>query len=106
MIKRRSKPRRVSVARDPKYRAFLREEGWCSVGFTHKLYFHSGPIDPAHGRINGASSKGSDLEAIPLCRKHHDEMEQLRWPAFCEKYNLDRPALVSYWNQRYREESQ
>lgn len=48
------------------------------------------PIDPAHGPVNGGSSKGPDDGAIPLCRYHHEEMERLRWPKFEAKYGFSR----------------
>lgn len=99
--KRRSKPRRVAVVREPEYLAFLREEGRCPVCLTHGAPYMKRVwtqiIDPAHGKVNGYGSKGSDLEAIPLCRLHHDEMEKLRWPKFCAKYKLDRQREIDIW---------
>lgn len=47
-------------------------------------------IDPAHGPVNGGSSKGPDDGAIPLCRHHHDQQHALGWPAFEAKYGFSR----------------
>lgn len=32
------------------------------------------PVDPHHVETGGVGMKGSDFTAIPLCRKHHDEL--------------------------------
>lgn len=93
MIRRRSKPRRVSVARDKRYLSYLQGCG-CAV-------CHYGPSDAAHCRTNGLSSKGSDLKAIPLCRAHHNEQHRVGWPAFCKKYGLNHAAAVAHWNLEY-----
>jgi len=54
------------------------------------------PSDPAHtAKTNGARSKGPDSSCIPLCRRHHDEMDGrlstkiTTKTAFAEKYDLD-----------------
>ena len=47
-------------------------------------------IDPAHGPVNGRSSKGPDNEAIPLCSHHHEEQHRVGWPAFEAKYGFSR----------------
>jgi hypothetical protein len=105
MIGRRCKPRRGPL-RDPHYLAFLREEGKCIVcmmrlGQTYvpgtlKL-IRPGNCDPAHGPVNGRSSKGPDDEAMPLCRLHHDEQTTLGWPAFETKYGFDRAQEARSW---------
>lgn len=104
MIRRRRKARRVSVARDPGYLAFLRSEGRCSPCLQdHTTARQHAVIDPAHGPVNGLSSKGSDLEAIPLCRIHHSEQTAVGWREFCRRYGLHREGIVLYWNEQYKE---
>ena len=39
-----------------------------------------GPIDPHHTTRHGAGVKGDDDKAIPLCRKHHGNVEDLSGP--------------------------
>lgn len=110
---KRSKPRRVSVFRCRPYLDWLRDQKCvaCLVFIRGSAREHPGglncerdykgifePCDPAHGPINGASSKGPDNEAIPLCRHHHMEQHQIGWPAFEVKYGIDRAkeAVVRY----------
>jgi hypothetical protein len=63
----------------------------------------AGYCDPAHGPVNGASSKGPDSGCIPLCRgfglmNHHDEQHAIGWPAFQVKYDLDRAReAAAHW---------
>src|ERR1700761_6559006 len=68
--KRAGPPRRVAVARDRKY-LYEIAMNYCTVGMLHGSEGCSMVTDPAHGPVNGAASKGSDYEAIPLCRTHH-----------------------------------
>ena len=37
------------------------------------------PNDPHHMLVSGMSVKGPDAWAIPLCRKHHNDIEACRW---------------------------
>lgn len=94
--RKRVTPRRVSVARDPDYLAWLRERKCGVCRFLHFIYRDrkcasgAGPIEAAHGPVNGRGSKGSDHEAIPLCSEHHREQHRIGWPAFEEKYRFSR----------------
>lgn len=83
--RKRAKPRKVSVLRDRGYLDYLK-----TMPCTINGWFCLMRVDPAHGPINGARSKGPDDGAIPLCRYHHDEMERLRWPKFEAKYGFSR----------------
>lgn len=96
--KRRSKPRRVGVERNPGYLAWLRER-FCVAcvalrGEATRWEKLPKPVpvcsDPAHGPVNGMRSKGPDSGAIPLCRHHHIEQHQIGWPAFQAKYGFSR----------------
>lgn len=83
----RSAARRVSVARDPQYLAWLRGQRSLVSGDygTPAL-----PVEAAHGPVNGRGSKGSDYEAVPLRRDLHREQHRLGWPAFESKYGFSR----------------
>lgn len=61
-------------------------------------YVGCGRVDPAHGPVNGMSSKGADSGAIPLGRGHHDEQHAIGWDAFEAKYGFSREteAKVHY----------
>ena len=104
MVRRgRIKPRR-GPARDRDYLNFLREEGKCVAcpyagpcRLPDLFRFASDVCDPAHGPVNGRSSKGPDSEAIPLCRRHHDEQGRLGWSAFQLKYSFDRAEIAAMW---------
>ncbi len=106
--KRRSKPRRVSVVRDRKYLDWLKTQVCVACKADKLIYrdrlFGSGGdyIDPAHGPVNGMSSKGSDDGAIPLCRVHHKEQHEIRWPAFEMKYSINREAIASEYYARFK----
>jgi len=50
----------------------------------------AGPIDPHHLKAVGwREAKRNDFTAIPLCRKHHSEVEQVSRESFCEKYSME-----------------
>lgn len=92
--RRRSKPRRTSIMRDRKYLDWLvYEVRICTVPGCHV-----GPCDPAHGPPAGMRVKGPDDGAIPLCRRHHDEMHRLNWGPFEAKYAFSREkeAAIHY----------
>lgn len=107
---RRSKPRRGPL-RDRAYLSFLRAEGECEAcatrlghpgqriackGMTHLL-----GCDPAHGPVNGMSSKGPDDGCIPLGRVHHEEQTRMGWPAFEKKYRFRREERAKVWFTLY-----
>lgn len=104
-IRKRRKPRRVSVNRDKAYRQFLASEGRCVACAVRPVpaekSFWARIIDPAHYVPNGKGSKGPDNLAIPLCRRHHDEQTRLAWPNFLLKYGIDRDREVKTWNALY-----
>lgn len=79
---KRSKPRRVSVARDPEHRRAVRELGYCSVARTLVNAGRCwGPIQCMHvGPRNGMGSKGSDLVCAPGCAGHHQDQENYTGP--------------------------
>ncbi len=93
---KRAKPRRVSVDRNPDYLEWLRERRCITCVLLHMIYRDrlcasgAGPIDAAHGPVNGRSSKGPDSGAIPLCRAHHAEQHTTGWAAFESKYGFSR----------------
>lgn len=94
--RRRSKLRRGPIGippeqwRNPAYLDFLRQ---CPCEVCGRR-----PCDPAHGPVNGMSSKGPDAGAIPLCREHHEEMHDLNWPAFEILRGINREkAATKHW---------
>lgn len=103
--RRRGGPRRGPSSvppeqwRNRKYIDFLKTEGWCFPCSLAVLYSKPVPggCDPAHGPINGLSSKGPDADAIPLCRTHHDEQHQIGWRGIEIKYGFRRKVIAAYW---------
>lgn len=92
---KRVKARRVSVLRDRSYLDWLKERTCVACFLVEKLIgarqVHVDRyVDPAHGPVNGAASKGPDNEAVPLCRHHHDEQHRIGWTAFEAKYGVSR----------------
>ena len=81
--KRRGSPRRgpadidPSEFRCPAYLMFVREEGRCVVcnkqpgGMPYTALL----CDPAHTENGGMRQKGRDSSCVPLCRRHHDELD-------------------------------
>lgn len=101
--KKRRKPRRVSVVRDKGYREFLGTR-LCLVQQLHPETLCSGRSFAAHTGNNGRGSKGADSGCVPLCRKHHDEMDGrlntkvTTKEAFAKKYKLDlAKEAASHW---------
>lgn len=82
--RKKAKARRVSVFRDPAYLKFLRDECACVVCHDTRLR-----CDAAHGPVNGMGSKGPDNEAVPLCRRHHQEQHQIGWLPFLHLYQVN-----------------
>jgi len=84
------KPRAIYKAgppvRDPKYRAFLRKL-CCVVCGSYRL------VEAAHFGPHGTGQKSSDLDALPLCRRHHRtsaaSYHELGARRFIEVYNLN-----------------
>lgn len=47
-------------------------------------------IDPHHLKAVGwREGKRNDYTAIPLCREHHSEVEQIGTDKFCSKYSIE-----------------
>lgn len=106
--KKRSKPRRGPM-RDKGYREWLRERN-CIACLTLPLRERSmvneawSGCEAAHTKNNGRSSKGPDSSCVPLCKKHHDEMDGrlstaiTTKEAFEAKYriNLEHEAAAHY----------
>lgn len=101
--------RRVSVLRDPKYLAWLREHicTACLAQSYHRALILADlrrvsdqGVFACHTMNNGRSSKGPDSSCIPLCREHHDEMDgragtKITTKAqFAAKYGLDLKKLA------------
>jgi hypothetical protein len=53
-------------------------------------------IDPAHFGPHGHGTKASDYDALPLCRKCHDEQGKSAL-TFAEMKGLDVPALQKWF---------
>lgn len=123
-VKSRGKPRRGPM-RDPKYRQFLKDYGYCpacspwawaeygAVAVQMDRYIRPdvnwyilvrepgyNNCDPAHTENNGTSSKGPDSSCAPLCRRHHVEYDAGR-KAFEKKYKLSMGRVAKAWYQLY-----
>lgn len=48
------------------------------------------PVDPHHLKAVGwREAKRNDYSTVPLCRRHHSEVEQIGMEKFCAKYSID-----------------
>lgn len=70
-MKRR--PRRARATDDPKRLAWMRPLPCCGPGCRFL-----GPCDPHHRTGAGMALKAADDEAMPLCRRCHDELHDGR----------------------------
>jgi hypothetical protein len=59
-------------------------------------------VDPAHTGPHALGQKSSDLDCIPLCRKHHIEFDAAPYE-FAERHKLDIPALIQMFQHFYNE---
>lgn len=66
--------------RDPKYRAFVREED-CAVCWRESQHHHL--------ETGGMGTKGDDRIASHLCAIHHREYHNIGLKAFEKKYNIN-----------------
>src|SRR6516162_6586900 len=76
-LKKFRSSRRVSVLRDPKYKAWLRENCECliCVKLGVSISGFCGRTEAAHVlKTNGMRSKGPDSGCIPLGQGHHREL--------------------------------
>lgn len=108
--KRRARIRGNGPFRSRRYLTFLKfipclacyPKSWREnpSGMSHARFGYS---DPAHiGGMRsgkGMSQKGSDLEAVPLCRQHHNERDHVltaeRGAAFLSKYGIDKDEVLA-----------
>ncbi len=68
------KPKRIT---NRAYLRWIKQDG-CIIAKTDYLVGYgdcSGPIDPHH--VIPVSLLGSDYDAIPVCRKHHDQIQRM-----------------------------
>jgi len=86
--RRRGGKRRVSVDRNPEYRAWLRERK-CVVCLKIGTLCERVQCDPCHTTVNGTGSKGPDSGCYPGCRFHHTEQHQVGMKDFEAKYGID-----------------
>jgi len=103
--KKRAKARRGPM-RDPKYRRWCTIQ-WCVVCRLlpeDKRESAHWPIDPAHTRNNGQSSKGPDSSCVPLCRAHHRQYDAGR-ATFERTHGVDMEALAKEHYSRYLQET-
>jgi len=97
--------RGVKPVRDPKYLAFLRT-------FPCVVCCGTRWIEAAHFGAHGTSQKASDLDALPLCRAHHQTGKHARHKIgpvrFAAMHCLDVPALQemfqAFWNTKKKSE--
>src|SRR6185369_14296789 len=103
--RKRASVLRTGPARDPKYRAFVRT--WtcvvCRITAEMGSLFHC-RVEAAHTGPHGISQKASDHTCVPLCRKHHTELDHQIGKAFWKKYGLNRTAIISQLRAQYAAE--
>jgi len=58
-------------------------------------------VDPCHVGPHAIGQKASDLDCIPLCRKHHTEFDTAPYE-FAERHKLDIPALIQMFHSFYQ----
>lgn len=78
--------------RNRAYLAFLRGQPCTVCG-------QNWSIDPAHTGPRGRGQRATDLHAIPLCRRHHDEYH--RGPAdFLDRHGVDLLNTIAVLHRR------
>jgi len=66
--------------RSEKYKAYIR---------TYPcLICQQTPVDPHHIEKAGTGIKGSDYMTVPLCRKHHNQVDEMGVDTFEKHYNI------------------
>ena len=83
-------PQAEKPIRDKWYRRFIASLP-CLVCGTRRN------VDPCHTGSHGIGTKSSDLNCIPLCRKHHDEFDEDP-KLFAILHGLDIRALIARYN--------
>ncbi len=84
---------RGKPVRSDRYLAFIRKQASAVSGL--------GPCDPCHTGPHGGSQKSSDLSAIPLTRREHDEYDAAPY-TYAEAHGLDVPALIAMLNTKFQ----
>lgn len=80
--------------RDPAYLRFLKRFPCIGCGRTSW-------IDAIHTGPHALGQKASDMDALPACRKCHQEYDACPWK-FVFKHSLDIPALIHMFNAFYQ----
>lgn len=80
--------------RDPKYLRWIKRQASVVSRF--------GGCDPCHTGPHATGQKSSDLTAIPLTRKEHDQFDADP-RGFAELHGLDIPALIREFQEIYFE---
>lgn len=90
-------------ARDEDYKAWIRTLP-CLIGRVRPEMAAEpwGPrTEAAHTGPHGHAQKASDYTCIPLCRKHHHELDHQIGKSFWRKYGLDRVKLIEALRAEY-----
>ena len=103
--RRRPSALRPGPVRDPAYLLWIRRTLWCWVCqyVTGSEAGSPAPhrIEAAHTGPHGISQKASDHTCIPLCRKHHHELDHQIGKAFWKKYGLNRLKIIAALRAQY-----
>lgn len=85
--------------RDEAYKEWLRG---CVCAVFDCTY---SPSEPSHvGRTGkGMAQKGSDLEAVPMCFRHHAEYHRRGQAWFAREYRVNYERLIAKYRARYAE---
>lgn len=60
------------------------------------------PCDPCHVGVRGLRQKSSDMDALPMCRLHH-EMQHRYGHSFWTHWELRKDELIAAFNLAFRE---
>ena len=80
--------------RDPRYLAWLATKPCLCCG-VHM----DARVDPHHATVGGVGTKGSDLIAVPLCRRCHDLVQGKKWGELAQ-WGLTQTVIFE-WASRY-----
>ena len=80
--------------RDPRYLAWLATKPCLCCG-VHM----DARVDPHHATTGGVGTKGSDLIAVPLCRRCHDLVQGKKWGELAQ-WGLTQTVIFE-WASRY-----
>jgi hypothetical protein len=83
----------LKPVRDRFYLAFLKRFPCVACGSCRL-------VDAAHFGPHGVATKASDLDALPLCRKCHEEYHRSA-VEFAQSKGIDVPALQEFFNRMY-----